>query len=204
MPARIPAPTTVSEPAATTDDDRQRVREVVGEDPGGGLLALAGPSRSIRAAFGVDLAHYEHPEGSYRGRVGPVHVPPELEHAVNGVFGLDDRPQTRLRAEPAAVAAPKRFSPPKVAELYEFPPGTDGLGQCLAILQFGGGFRHDDLEAYCRRAGVATPQVEVVSIAGVGNQPGSPRDAEVLLDLELVATLAPGARIVVYFAPNTE
>src|SRR5437588_6419070 len=117
---------------------------VVGEHRAGGLVEVAGPAKAMGAAFGVELARYEYSEGSYRGRVGPVHVPPELEHAVNGVFGLDDRPQTRLRAEPAAVAAPTRFSPPKVAELYEFPPGTDGSGQCVSILQFGGGFRQDD------------------------------------------------------------
>jgi kumamolisin len=42
-----------------------------------------------------------------------------------------------------------------------------------------------------------------VSVDGGANQPGGDADAEVMLDIEVVGSIAPGALIAVYFAPNT-
>ena len=36
------------------------------------------------------------------------------------------------------------------------------------------------------------------------NTPGGDADGEVMLDIEVVGAVAPGAKIVVYFAPNTD
>jgi kumamolisin len=46
--------------------------------------------------------------------------------------------------------------------------------------------------------------VIAVGVAGGSNQPGSDADAEVTLDIEVAGALAPGASLVVYFAPNTD
>jgi kumamolisin len=43
-----------------------------------------------------------------------------------------------------------------------------------------------------------------VSVAGGANTPGGDADGEVMLDIELIGALAPGAAIAVYFAPNTD
>ena len=43
-----------------------------------------------------------------------------------------------------------------------------------------------------------------VGVAGGSNQPGGAADDEVMLDIEVIGALAPGAAIVVYFAPNTD
>ena len=43
-----------------------------------------------------------------------------------------------------------------------------------------------------------------VGVAGGSNQPGGSADDEVMLDIEVSGALAPGAHIVVYFAPNTD
>ena len=50
------------------------------------------------------------------------------------------------------------------------------------------------------------PSVTAVSVDGTSNQPGADpnSDGEVMLDIEVAASLAPGASIVVYFAPFTE
>ena len=51
------------------------------------------------------------------------------------------------------------------------------------------------------------PTVVAVSVNGATNSPaGDPgsADGEVLLDIEVVGAIAPGARIAVYFAPNTD
>ena len=60
-------------------------------------VVLAGTTAAFCHAFGVSLASYEYWGGTYRGRVGPVHIPAELADVVQGVFGLDDRPQAKPR-----------------------------------------------------------------------------------------------------------
>ncbi len=49
------------------------------------------------------------------------------------------------------------------------------------------------------------PTVISVSVDKAKNKPTNPNsaDGEVLLDIEVVGAVAPGAKIVVYFAPNT-
>ncbi len=49
------------------------------------------------------------------------------------------------------------------------------------------------------------PTVRVVSVNGGRNRPtnASSADGEVLLDIEVAAGVAPKAKLVVYFAPNT-
>jgi hypothetical protein len=40
-------------------------------------VTLAGTADAMERAFSVELREYEHPEGSYRGRVGTIQVPEE-------------------------------------------------------------------------------------------------------------------------------
>jgi kumamolisin len=179
-------------------------------------VLLQGRIADMSTAFGVDLELYEHPElGTYRGRTGPVHVPPELADVVDGVFGLDDRPAAmpRLRRLEAAEgeieprAGAQGYAPNEVAQLYEFPGGANGSGQTVAIIELGGGYKPQDLTTYFNGLGIQpAPQVSAVGVNGGGNNPaGNPNsaDGEVMLDIEVVGAIAPGARIVVYFAPNT-
>jgi kumamolisin len=94
-----------------------------------------------------------------------------------------------------------------VAAAYDFPPGADGAGQCLGLVELGGGFRPADLAQFFGGLGLAVPSVTAVSVGGGANAPtGNPNgpDAEVELDIEVAGSVAPGSRIVVYFAPNTD
>jgi kumamolisin len=90
--------------------------------------------------------------------------------------------------------------------LYGFPNGT-GQGQCVALIELGGGFVPADLQTYFTAQGAGTVQVSAVSVDSATNAPsGSPNgpDGEVALDIEVVGTIAPQAKVVVYFAPNTD
>ena len=71
----------------------------------------------------------------------------EYADIIQGVFGLDNRPQAaphyrRLPSAPGikAHAATISHDPNEVGRLYDFPPG-DGSGQCVGIIELGGGFR---------------------------------------------------------------
>ncbi|MGH3121358.1 MAG: S53 family peptidase, partial [Streptosporangiaceae bacterium] len=173
----------------------------------------------------------------HRYREGGLQIPAELNGIVLAVLGLDDRPQARaqFRRAPAAgaratapvstppapttpapggpppaavpAAAPTSYTPPQVAGLYQFPAGTDGTGQTIAIIELGGGFGSSDLDPYFAGLGLPVPSVTAASVDGTVNQPGQDpngADGEVLLDIEVAGGVAPGAAQVVYFAPNTD
>jgi len=167
----------------------------------------------MAAAFDVRLQQYEHDGGTYRGRNGPISVPAELAGIVEGVFGLDDRPQATPHfqvLDPGAQAIVARevtgaFTPPQLARLYDFPAGADGSGECIGIIELGGGFRPADLKTYFAALKLPVPTVKAVSVDGGRNAPSNAdsADGEVMLDIEVAAAIAPKATIVVYFAPNT-
>ena len=173
---------------------------------------LSGTVAAMNEAFGVSLRLYQCENGFYRGRSGPLYLPIELQETVVAVFGLDNRPQAQVRCRRqrpipnAAAPAPTSFTPVQIARLYQFPT-TTGAGQTVAIIELGGGYRAADLQTYFTRLGLRTPSVTAVSVDRGRNAPtGDPNsaDGEVMLDIEVVGAIANGARIVVYFAPNTD
>jgi kumamolisin len=189
--------------------------DVLWKDSARRSVGIAGSVSQMNAAFRTKLARYESPSGTYRGRTGPVKVPAELAEIVEAVLGLDDRPQStpHFRMLPVgsealpALAVSASFTPDEVARLYHYPPGLDGRGQKVALIELGGGYKPADLKTYFARLGIKQPKVTSVSVDGAGNaptgDPGGP-DGEVMLDIEVVGAISPAAQILVYFAPNTD
>jgi len=169
---------------------------------------LSGTVDRLEAAFGVRLRRFAHPRGSYRGRVGPVYLPRTVAAVTEAVLGLDDRPQARthFRRYRGPLAEAEAETPTAVGNAYQFPPGT-AAGQCIGLVELGGGYSASDLASFFSGSGLPAPSVTAVSVDGATNAPtGSPDgpDGEVELDLEIAGALAPGARLAVYFAPNTD
>ena len=209
---------------ATTEDigrvrrfARNNQLNVVRVDRAARSVQLSGTTARIESALGVELGLYVTPTRVVRGRSGHIFVPRWLAPSVRGVFGLDTRRQayprfrvrpgsTRKQFRPAAGPA-NSFTVPDLAKLYDFPKGTIGSGQTIGIIELGGGFQAADLDHYFTSLGInPSPSVVTVAVDGGANQPtGDPRsaDGEVVLDIEVAAAVAPGAEIVVYFAPNT-
>ena len=179
----------------------------VGEvDRGRRSVELVGKVSAMQDAFGTRLGLYQGPGGgTYRGREGELSLPSELEGIITGVFGLDDRPQADPHFRPRAGASTP-YTPPQVAAAYAYPGGVTGQGECVALIELGGGFREADLGAYFSSLGIPLPAVQAVSVLKANNSPGKPNgpDGEVMLDIEVLGGVAPGARIAVYFAPNTD
>jgi kumamolisin len=178
------------------------------EDAARRTVVLSGTVAQFNAAFGVQLRQMSHAKGRFRGRTGPILLPADLADIVEAVLGLDSRPQAsphcriRRRAASAAVS----YTPIQVASAYGFPSAT-GQGQCVALIELGGGFRLADLDTYFKSLGVSTPSVVAVSVDHATNSPTNDAngpDGEVMLDVEVVGAIAPAANIVVYFAPNTD
>jgi kumamolisin len=179
-------------------------------------VALTGKCADFEKAFQVQLARYDYKGCSYRGRAGAVSIPSELNGIVTGVHGLDTRPQAQAHfriaaagnASSIAVLPATSFTSLQIAKAYGFPTTVNGKGQTIGIVELGGGFTQSDLNTYFSGLNISpAPTVVAVSVDGAQNQPTgdtSGPDTEVMLDIEVAGAVAPGARIVVYFAPNTD
>jgi len=186
---------------------RENALDVVEESRSKRSVVLSGTIAQFSRAFKVKLVRCEYQKSTYRGRSGPIYVPAELATVVQAVMGLDNRPQARSHVRLLKKkAAGTSFTPPQVAQLYSFPPGLDGAGQSVAIIELGGGFRANDLKTYFTGLGVPVPSVLSISVDGARNSPTTANgpDAEVMLDIEVIGSVAPKAQIFVYFAPNTD
>jgi kumamolisin len=180
------------------------------------VVVLEGTVADLNRAFQVDLQHYDQNGQIFRGRTGQIFVPAELSGIIAGVFGLDERLQAGARLRMfrphapiilAVNAAQVSYTPPQLATLYQYPTAGTGQGQTIGLIELGGGYQQSDLDAYFQQLGLATPTVFSVSVDGGTNSPSgdaNSADAEVMLDIEIAGGLASGARIAVYFAPNTD
>ena len=178
-------------------------------------LKLTGTRDQLEKAFGVTLAEQPHGKATYRVREGAIYIPQSLEGLVEAVLGLDNRPQAaaHFRFAPSVThggthpaAAGSSFTPPQIAQLYQFPANASAAGQTIGLIELGGGYRTADLTAYFKSLGLPAPAVVAVPVDGGKNSPSTAdgADGEVMLDIEVAASVAPGAKIAVYFAPNTD
>jgi len=175
-------------------------------------VQLTGTATDIQKAFGVTLSQKIIDGKEYRVREGGIHLPASLTGAVVAVLGLDNRPQAqphfRVHKPRAAAtgAAPSSYTPPQVAQAYQWPANASGAGQTIGIIELGGGYRTKDLSTYFKSLGLAAPKITAVSVDKGKNKPstGNGPDGEVMLDIEVAASVAPGAKIAVYFTPNTD
>jgi kumamolisin len=217
--------------------------KVVEKNELGRFVILSGKLGELGKAFGIETCMVEAEGIRYRSHRGKVQPPEEIRDAVDAVLGFDTRPVGQRHAQ-ADHGRP--VDPRKVAALYDFPKTLTGSGQCIGIVELGGGFRAEDIRKYFHSYGRSAPQIEVReligpadAIGGTGtNAPAPPADVkkfwdalvsgkitknnagtilgsiaalqrvfwtiETTMDIELIGTLAGGAKIVVYFAPNTE
>ncbi|MDP4130087.1 MAG: S53 family peptidase [Bacteroidota bacterium] len=178
-------------------------------------VILKGTVQQFSNAFGVYLANFVPESGiSYRGRTGPIKIPESFRDIITGVFGLDNRQQARpmfrmLHKEGHVIKpadATVSYHPDAVAKAYKYPKDVTGAGECIGLIELGGGYRSTDLQAYFQKLGIPLPYVTAQSVDGAHNAPSTAdtADGEVALDIEVAGAVAPGANIVVYFAPNTD
>ncbi len=184
-------------------------------------IVLKGPASSMEQAFGVTLHTYQHKGangGHFHCYQGSLSVPSDHASRIESVLGLDTRPiaKSHLRwlNRPGsgerivrANAASTSYSPIQVAQLYGFPTNLNGAGETIGILELGGGYEASDITTFFDGLGLTPPTVVAVSVDGGTNVSGgdpSGADGEVALDIQVAGAIAPGAKIAVYFTPNTD
>ncbi|HTS37203.1 MAG TPA: S53 family peptidase [Candidatus Solibacter sp.] len=183
-------------------------------DLGKRQMHLVGSVDAMSHAFGVKLQMHRHgrTHTNFRFPDREIQVPEKLAPIIAGVFGLSNMPvvvrhRAVLATHKATSTDPKKqfpgsFYPNEVAKLYNF-PSTQGAGQRVAILEFGGGFDQKVLADYfTQNIGLATPPtVNALFVLDAQMNIKDGATGEVYLDIEVVGAMAPKANIDVYFAP---
>ena len=186
--------------------------KVVETHPGRRLVKVEGTIKALQSAFGTQLQTFEQAGTTFRARSGALSVPSAVSDVMEAVLGLDQRPvATPKSVRLSHAAAAQGFAPNHVVKLYGFPEPAGssqggGGGECIAIIELGGGFTASDTKAAFKAMKLKPPTVEAVAVSGGANAPGKDADAdgEVALDIQVAGAGAPGSTLAVYFAPNTD
>ena len=178
------------------------------------IVVLEATAGVLTDILGAQLRIYDDGGTRFRARVGALVVPKEIAPWTRAILGFDQRPVARpiprLRAL-AGAGAGQGLWPTDIAALYGIPLDRDVSDVCVGIIALGGGYLDTDVAKALAGMGRESPRIvnqSVVSGTGSpagGNQfgGGTVADQEIALDLQIVASLLPKARIVVYFAGNT-
>jgi kumamolisin len=94
------------------------------------------------------------------------------------------------------------FDPRDIASYYAFPSGFDGTGTTIAFVSLSGALRRADVDTYFSAMPGIAPVIEVTALPGSSSNPAA--DAGLAMSLELLGSVAPGARLAVYLADSTE
>lgn len=178
------------------------------------MVVIEGSVNQINEFFNIDLKHYQLEDEQVLGHEGNYSIPEEIESVVKSVIGLSKLPICRNIPEnnssetdiiePKIVNGIHGYTGADFAKLYNFPKDFDGSGECIGILALEGGYHKDEMEAYFRDNNIS-PMPEIIDVpVNATNNPGekggqSLADLEVCLDIQVAASAAPGAKIVVYF-----
>jgi len=173
-------------------------------------VMLTGKLSDFETAFNIKFQTHN----NYRDFSPEVQIPAELKDIIVGVFGLQNKPIARPMFQVAKkngkfishAQAPQAFTPNQLSKIYGFPQNVNGSGECIAIIELGGGFRPADITNYFKSLNITAPQVKAIAVDGGKNSPTTAdgADGEVMLDIEVAGAVAPGANIVVYFTTNTD
>jgi len=169
------------------------------------------------------------PSYRYRAPINKATVPAEVSSVVDQVVGLSTRPQfvphhikavsTRSKQETAKQTPPNGkgtttnqpgfLTVADFEQYYDALPliakGVTGSGRTLGIVTLAA-FTESDAFAYWSALGLKVSKNRI-TVDNIDGGPGAPSDAsgsiETTLDVEQSGGVAPGAKIIVYQAPNT-
>jgi kumamolisin len=222
-----PTPETVQRAAAELQSHGLAV-EVVN----GSLLRVTGSPASVESAFGVTLHTFQvagerdAPSYEYHAATSAPVLSETLAPVVEAVTGLDTHPryrsflrhapQSRSLATGAKAGAPATTDAPGLwtvldfAQYYDVTPlydeGVSGRSKTIGIVTLAS-FTPSDAFSYWSSLGLKTSK-DRIRVVNVDKGPGKPSDAsgsdETTLDVEQSGGIAPGAKIIVYQAPNTD
>ena len=181
---------------------------------GGAVVKIIGTAEQFNNLFSITLETITDNNRTYYTHIGQLTIPTEISTVVESVFGLDNSLTFTFDAKRDPSLEANSYSSPfpnELAKGYNFPKdpavgdNEQGKGACVAILELGGGWTQANLTSTFGQIGWANPSISDVGIDGGVNDGGADTNSsgEVMLDIWCVGAVAPLAKQVIYFAPNT-
>jgi subtilase family serine protease len=203
------------------------------ERTGASTLKVSGSIVNMERAFQVSLHTYAVPASGrvaayqFRAPTSAPKIPVELSGVVADVIGLSTRPKFfphnlrtaqklgRLKSAGSPATSGGLINPvgsltvADFSKYYDVVPLTaqniSGQGRTIGIVTLAS-FTKSDAFAYWKAVGLKVKS-DRITVDNVDGGPGKPSDAsgsdETTLDVEQSGGVAPGAKIIVYQAPNT-
>jgi kumamolisin len=193
------------------------------------LIKATGPVDAFNHAFNLNIHDFSNAGRRFHRPVGSAVIPASLKRALLAVIGPSDEPQFRpkivrlsdqIRSPfrhqklvlpsngATATGVPGEYTVGDVANFYDINPlykaGINGSGQTIGIATLAN-FLPADAYAYWKLVGlqVNPNRITQVHVDGGGELSSAAGSGETSVDVEQSGGLAPGAKIIVYDAPNT-
>jgi kumamolisin len=174
-------------------------------------IAMRGDGGEVERALNIKIRKLEVDDEIYYYKIGEIAVPSALTTYVEMISGIENVPVSTHKIFPKEIDLGKTMVdgeavlPQSFEKYYKYPMELTGDGQCIGIISLGGGYEEKYLREYFKKIKKPMPDISWVSVNGGKNDPGKKMmyDYEIYMDIEIASALAPGARIVVYFAPNS-
>jgi len=180
-------------------------------------LTVRGTRAQAQEAFHVAIDDYQLGERAFHAVASDPALPQEIAQQVAGVFGLSNLAQMR------PAFSPFPFEPSSIATAYNgvltpsgktntggLPPGLDGAGQTISLIEFDG-IELSDVKHWLKFASLPSDLIDNIEIVPVngGTTPSGCEQTqaqcgttEAMVDIEGVMGIAPGAQIDVFEAPS--
>lgn len=189
------------------------------------VIQATGSVGAIESAFNVSINQYEHGNKTFLANSSDPQVPSSISGLILGITGLttftdlktstmnqssytNQTSQVKMDASGAPAEAPGQYGPAQVRSFYNINPlytKATGQGQTIGIATLAN-FNPSDAYTYWKTYGVSTSQNRITVIPVDGGFPAGvhqPGAGETTLDVQQSGSMAPGAHINVYEAPNT-
>lgn len=186
------------------------------DSPNRRTMSAIGTRAQAQQAFHATIDDYQLGTRTFHAVATDPSVPSTIAPLISSVFGLTNL----ARMQPANTPFP--FTPAALATAYNgsltpsgktntkgLPPGLDGAGQSVALLEFDG-FETSDVKNWLSFAGLPAKLINHLSTipidggttpSGCTQTQASCGTTEALLDIEAVMGIAQGADVVVFDAP---
>jgi kumamolisin len=186
---------------------------IVDAHSGSRTIKVSGTVGQFNSIFNITLTEYVTEDRSYFDYTGMLTIPAEIKEVVEYVIGLSTKRSFVNHAKffnesstPAGSSLHPNLTtvtPQQVATAYNFPAG-DGAGQCIGILELGGGYLSSDVALTFSAMGLTPPTMVDVLVSGGLNSPANDNASfENILDIACAGGVAPKAKLAMYYAPNT-
>ena len=165
----------------------------------------------LRTAIGANIIYYNNlGVKSFQSYTGSLYVPQRISAIVDSLFGIKTQPAPPPTPLPPVVPSSPGYYSPQIATAYDFPtaPASQlpGQGISIGILELGGSFGAADqatVEAYLAAQGISErPKINVVGTSTYQGTTENDPQVEVMLDIEVLASILPAANITMYFENN--